>query len=196
MKIGIASYPFKGCVERLFQQEVEIVEPARIEKYELIVFSGGADINPNLYGQANTHSYINESRDKIELEVFIRARGKGIPLFGICRGHQFLNAMKGGQLVQDLRTFKKDHSGYHSLEIIEKESAIGKIYSEVNSLHHQGVEKPGKGMKVTSVHKGVIESTEGNNIISVQWHPEFMLDKQAMNLAEYIKEWAMKNDTV
>jgi len=192
MKIGIATYPFKQSVERLFEQEVEVVIPSDIKSYDLIVFSGGADISPELYGQANTHSYINPDRDKIEVEVFIRARGAGIPLFGICRGHQFLNALKGGQLVQDLRYFKKDHNGYHDLRIIEKESAIGKIYSEVNSLHHQGVESAGKGLKVTSVHKGVIESTEGKDIISVQWHPEFMLDKQAMLLAEYIKEWAIK----
>lgn len=192
MKIGVATYSFKQSVERLFQQETEIVDSSKIGKYDLIIFSGGADINPNLYGQANTHSYINPSRDKIEVEIFIRSRAAGIPLFGICRGHQFLNVMKGGELIQDLRTYKKDHEGYHSLEIIEPDSLVGEVYTEVNSLHHQGVTKSGKGMITTSIHKGVIESTEGNNIISVQWHPEFMLDKQAMLFARHIKEWAMR----
>lgn len=190
IKIGVATAHFYSSVQSLFEQEIEVAHVDSMHTYDLIVFTGGADIHPSIYGEKNTHSHCNIGRDKIELSTFRLAKKYSIKMFGICRGHQFLNALTGGKLIQDLGTFKKSHSGYHELIITEPNSAIGKIYSEVNSIHHQGVETAGKDLTVTSTFKGVIESVEGEDIISVQWHPEFMLDTQASKLSEYLKSWA------
>lgn len=197
MKFGIATTDFISSVNSFLRlregDSFEVVKEEKIADYDLIVFSGGEDISPILYGQKNYHSYVNHARDAIEIRIFRLAKEHNIKMFGICRGHQFLNALSGGTLIQDIQTvYGKGHGGIHRLIIVEPESAIGKIYTEVNSMHHQGVVTAGKDLKVTSVYNGVIESTEGKNIISVQWHPEFMLDSQADKLSEYLRKWAME----
>ena len=51
--------------------------------------------------------------------------------------------------------------------------------SEVNSFHHQAVDKVAKDFKVTAVAKdGIVEAIEYKKkdsfILGVQWHPELM----------------------
>jgi len=190
--IGVATSHFITSIWSLFSQKVGVVDKENMEQYDLVIFTGGSDISPRLYGEKNTHSYCNIGRDERELEIFTLCLKYGIKMFGVCRGHQLLNALSGGKLVQDLRTFKESHGGYHELIITEPDSVIGGIYTEVNSIHHQGVDKPGINLNITSTYKGVIESVESDNILSVQWHPEFMLDSQAEKLSAYLKGWAMK----
>ena len=137
-----------------------------LQELDIIIFSGGADINPAIYGEANTSSFINPERDREEITIFSLARESKIPVLGICRGHQLINALLGGKLIQDLI-----HPGHH---ILENSSGVFQNFENVNSLHHQGVLLPGKNLTVTSEYKGVIESTEGDNILSVQCHPEIL----------------------
>lgn len=158
---------------------------------DLIVFSGGEDINPILYGEDNRHSYFNADRDLLELEILRMGIALGKKLLGVCRGHQLINAHLGGKLVQDLRSdLKINHPGFHKLKDIAENSFAGRYFSSgVNSLHHQGVIKAGEGLNVTSFYGGVIESTENENIITVQWHPEFMGD--SYDFFENIKLWSI-----
>jgi len=192
IKIGVATSHFYTSIQAFFSQSIELAHADSMEEYDLLVFTGGADIHPSIYGENNTHSHCNLPRDKVEIEMFQLSRKYDMKLFGICRGHQLLNALYGGKLIQDLRTFKKSHGGYHELLITEPDSVIGSIYTEVNSIHHQGVETAGRNLDVTSTYKGVVESVESEKCISVQWHPEFMLDNQAGKLSEYLKGWAMQ----
>jgi putative glutamine amidotransferase len=189
MKIGCATYDFYSSINQNFpttltnSEPVDVVSTKKpVEYFDLIIFTGGEDINPEIYGENFTYSFsINPWRDEIEANIFRQAVELNKKILGICRGHQLINALLGGKLVQDINIeLGFTHRGLHSLEILEEDSLIAEILKGrtlVNSMHHQGVIIPGRNLRATSFYNGVFESTEGENIISVQWHPEFMRDR-------------------
>lgn len=101
-----------------------------LEKASLVVFTGGADVSPYLYGQPE-HRYTNCTpwRDEHEAKLFDKAESLGIPMIGICRGGQFLNVMHGGSMWQHVN----NHGGrYHQC----RDLLTGEVI-ELNSYHHQ-----------------------------------------------------------
>ena len=201
IKIGIATNPFRESFQQAFEQGIEIVPPKssleKIHEYDLIIFSGGADIDTRIYGEPITYSRgINYERDKIELDILSKALALNVKVFGVCRGHQLINAKLGGRMVQDLFMGQKPslhHSSPHKIEKVSSDAFLKEI-NIVNSLHHQGVTKAGMGLQVTSVHKKIIESTMGKNIYSVQFHPEFMLESKVVrDFFSYFKSYVESN---
>lgn len=79
-------------------------DPSDIDKgIDLACFTGGSDINPQLYDQSINGAWgIDYERDEIEVDHYRRLRSNDIPLVGICRGAQFLHALGGGSLIQDI----------------------------------------------------------------------------------------------
>lgn len=68
-----------------------------------LLLSGGADIAPRRYGEAEAGARdIDEARDELEAEAWTAAAERGLPVLGICRGHQAINVFSGGRLVQHL----------------------------------------------------------------------------------------------
>ena len=68
-----------------------------------LLLSGGADLDPRLYGEAPDPTVVVEpGRDALEQAAFAAAEARGVPIFGICRGLQAINVFRGGSLVQDL----------------------------------------------------------------------------------------------
>lgn len=119
---------FEGAV-RMFREAGCIWAPT-IEEADLVVFLGGADINPALYDdKVHSSTYFSEARDKECITYFNHALEMGKPMFGICRGMQFLHAMAGGKLYQDVT----NHAGPDH-DIIDIET--GAVY-RTTSLHHQ-----------------------------------------------------------
>ncbi len=190
--IVIATYPFKGSFESAFKQKIPIVSEGifKIRDSKLVIFSGGEDINPEIYNQENTYSHFNQKRDNIELLILKISLNMGKKILGVCRGHQLINAYLGGELIQDLRQdLNVNHFGGHKLVYLTQQSIIKDMFPWVNSMHHQGVVKEGKGLTPTSEFKGVIESCESENIITVQFHPEFMIESLSEKFFNYLKEW-------
>jgi putative glutamine amidotransferase len=73
------------------------------QDFTLAVFTGGEDVDPSYYGKKKNHrTYSNIYRDREEKELFDVLLEHKIPLFGICRGSQFLCVMAGGSLCQHL----------------------------------------------------------------------------------------------
>lgn len=75
-----------------------------LEFIDGIVFTGGEDISPLLFGQEpikETHK-ISYNRDRMEVKLFQLAYKKEIPILGICRGIQLINVALGGDLYQDI----------------------------------------------------------------------------------------------
>ena len=94
------------------------------EEADVILFTGGSDVNPTLYGEnVGKHTSYDEDRDNACKALYERNRGK--IMLGICRGSQWLAIMAGGKLIQDIK-----HPGTHVLY------TEGKNYM-VNSTHHQ-----------------------------------------------------------
>ena len=74
----------------------------RMEDADLVVFAGGEDVDPRLYGDVrHPLTYSNYERDKREVDAYVKAKVLRKPCLGICRGSQFLCVMNGGVLVQD-----------------------------------------------------------------------------------------------
>jgi len=85
------------------------------------------------------------------------------------------------------------HSSPHGIEKISSDVFLKDI-DIVNSLHHQGVISSGKGLQITSKHKGIIESTMGKNVYTVQFHPEFMLGvKEIREFFTFFKSYVEEN---
>ena len=111
---------------------------------DVIVFNGGADIGTILYGEKPIGRGIPEQpsrRDRMEMEIFYKYKSGSKLLVGICRGAQFLNAMNGGKLWQDV----DNHGHSHDMLVVATGHRI-----RVTSTHHQMM-RPHSSGKVLGV---------------------------------------------
>lgn len=141
---------------------------------DLIVFTGGADVDPQLYGETqHSRTYIDSDRDRQEIDLYNYAFTNGIPMFGVCRGAQFLHVMNGGKLYQDI----DNHNGDHNMYDIKTKTLIQKV----SSVHHQAVvhndrmEVLGDTMKSSKRwynNTTFVEGTTGD--IEAYWYPDTM----------------------
>ena len=161
-----------------------------------LLLTGGHDISPSLYGKKPTEKCgtICSLRDKMESLLLSWALDDDMPVLGICRGIQFINAFLGGDLYQDLPsehgTGIEHHMSppydrtAHRIEVMEDtllSDIIGAGDHEVNSYHHQAVRNVPDSVEVMAVSEdGIIESIsvkEKSFVVGVQWHPEFSYEK-------------------
>ena len=99
--------------------------------FNLIVFTGGADITPTLYGDTSPKDICHNDleRDREERTIYKFAQQRGIKMVGICRGMQFLNVMTGGKMMHDI----SGHStGAHKVMVRDRD-----VPFTTNSFHHQ-----------------------------------------------------------
>lgn len=99
-----------------------------IEDAQVVVFTGGEDINPEIYHcKKHRYTYFNRRRDKEELEAYKKVR-KDQFIVAICRGAQMCCALNGGKLVQDCSGHQCGYS--HGI-------TNGKVTYQITSIHHQ-----------------------------------------------------------
>ena len=160
-----------------------------------LVLQGGSDISPQMYGEQPLKPEWagDPERDRYEMELLKRFLDAQKPVLGICRGQQLINVALGGSLYQDTAAQKpgaqlhQDTAIYddkfHHIEILPgtRLAALypGVAHAKVNSLHHQAVNRLGKGLKVEarSAADDVIEAVRHDGptyLAGVQWHPEFL----------------------
>jgi gamma-glutamyl-gamma-aminobutyrate hydrolase PuuD len=99
----------------------------KLEDADLVVFTGGEDVNPKYYNSIRhwSTSY-NDNRDKEEIIVYNKALALNKNMIGICRGSQFLCVMNGGELVQD----QPNPNYIHEIKTTTKKILV-------TSTHHQ-----------------------------------------------------------
>lgn len=169
----------------------------RAEDFDGILLGGGEDVDPALYEEEKKYDNvkINRKRDDFELKLLDRAQESKLPVFGICRGTQLINVKFGGTLYQDLEHDAEvdlDHKqtggrsdATHSVTLTEPESLLAESFHghcKVNSFHHQGIKRVGRGLKVTAYSEdGLVEAVEAAEgfpyLVAVQWHPEEIADQ-------------------
>ena len=75
-----------------------------LEALDGVVLPGGGDLDPRLYGEVPGDACydVSHAQDDLDLAVARRSIDAGLPVLGVCRGHQLLNVLYGGTLVQDM----------------------------------------------------------------------------------------------
>jgi putative glutamine amidotransferase len=165
-----------------------------INNCDALVLSGGIDVHPKFYtGKINypgSPKEFNEKRDEFEIAAFRSAQENNIPVLGICRGMHLINVIHKGTLIQDIgnESLIKVHQGEpdnnHPV-IIGEETLLhhitGQTKGEINSAHHQAIDKPGEGLLINcKAADGTIEGIEWKEkagkpfMLAIQWHPERM----------------------
>lgn len=190
-----------GGVPRVISRSTPLDEVEKIiGELDGMLFSGGVDVEPSLYGAEIEPGCgaIDARRDALEVRVFAACMKQKLPMLGICRGCQLINVGMGGTLVQDIPTRfgtvhqmqKNGPSAFeHDVRIVPGtmlyELMSGDI--RVDSYHHQCVDRLGNGLVASAyAPEGFIEAFEkpGGDpfIMAVQWHPEMTLDEDMYSM--------------
>jgi putative glutamine amidotransferase len=174
---------------------LSVEAPPSLEGLDGILFTGGGDVDPKHYGEAK-HEKTNEpdaARDAYELELARLALARGTPLLAVCRGLQVVNVAAGGTLIQDIAS-EVNQNLEHQVDSppfaiahevwVSPDSLLSRVMQEqmdgdvlqVNSRHHQAVERAASGFSVAATAPdGVVEAIERPSsrfCLAVQWHPE------------------------
>lgn len=166
------------------------------ETLDGLFLCGGVDVGPGTYGHSKHQlcGRIDDARDRTELRLVHWAMEDNKPVFGVCRGIQVINVAHGGTLHQDIAfeiegAMKHDYfpvQGRYERDLlshsvnVDTESRIGELLGvrsiKVNSMHHQALDRVGRGLVPTAwAPDGIIEAVESQNghyMMGVQWHPE------------------------
>jgi gamma-glutamyl-gamma-aminobutyrate hydrolase PuuD len=159
-----------------------------------IVFSGGSDLDPELYdGEPHEQTFgIVPERDRAELALLEAALARDMPVLAVCRGSQVLNVARGGDLVQHLPDVVGDDKHKHTPGAfadhdvtLEPGTRLAELLGDraaVKSHHHQGFGRLGEGLRVAAhAEDGTIEAVEDPShrfALGVLWHPEAGEDRK------------------
>ncbi len=148
-----------------------------------VVFTGGSDLDPELYGEEAHEETkgIVRMRDDAELALLRAALERDMPVLGICRGIQVLNVGLGGDLEQHLDGHRHDPPGVfleHDVAIEPNTRLAGMLgeRTTVKSHHHQALKTLAPGLVETArADDGLVEAVEAPErrfTVGVLWHPE------------------------
>lgn len=173
----------------------EALLSAALDGLDGIVLTGGQDVSPSLYGEEKkeTCGRCAEMRDAMEKTLLRMAEERDLPLLGICRGLQIMNAVYGGSLYQDLPTEYESsvehemkppyNRGCHEVRL-EKGRYLHTLLQResisVNSRHHQAIRRLAPPLEALAYSEdGLIEAIRlpGKRFfLGVQWHPELLYE--------------------
>lgn len=177
---------------------------ALLEAVDGVVLTGArANVHPSRFNiePDARHEPYDLDRDEIALALSQACVARGKPLFGICRGLQEMNVAFGGSLHPEIRELpgrinhrmpRLENGEIHPDPTVifadrhEVTLAPGGVFARilgcekirVNSLHGQGILKPGERVVVEGVAEdGTIEAIRiggaADFALAVQWHAEY-----------------------
>lgn len=163
-----------------------------LEAVDGVLIAGGQDVDPGVYHEAplSVCGEVSPERDAMEGPLLDAALLAGVPVLGICRGIQFLNAHLGGTLWQDLPAQRPSEVCHrqkppydapaHEVRILP-DTPLWEIFRTesmpVNSLHHQAIRELAPALRPMAVSEdGLVEAAylpDRPYVWAVQWHPEY-----------------------
>jgi putative glutamine amidotransferase len=202
-----------GALPLMFAGTPEITDiDALLETVDGILLTGArANVHPTRFGlEAHPrHEPYDSERDALALTLIETCVARGVPLFGICRGFQEMAVAFGCSLHPEIRELpgRMNHrmprldngeihpdptvvfADRHEVSLVP-DGAFAKILGceriRVNSLHGQGIDRPGKRVVVEGVAEdGTIEAIRIADApgfaLGVQWHAEYEARKNPVN---------------
>ena len=156
-----------------------------IARMDGLLLSGGPDISAGFlrHQVVPADAPIEDpepARDAWEFAAVAAALGRGLPVFAICKGHQVLNVALGGSLHLDIRGHDDPADRDRDVQPLRYDASAPdpRRYEQVNSSHHQAVDRLGDGLLVEAWHAGdgTIEQVRlmdyPAGCVGVQYHPE------------------------
>lgn len=159
-----------------------------LDRVDGLVLTGGADIDPALYGESPipATSPPRSLRDRWETALVREALHRDLPLLAVCRGLQVLNVALGGTLHQHLpdRVGSDRHQpapgvfGTHEVDLEPGTVVAGLLgaRASVSCHHHQAIARLAPRLCVSGrAADGTIEAVDvpgATFAVGVQWHPE------------------------
>lgn len=108
--------------------------PSNYQDADIVVFPGGSDWNPELYGEKKIpETWYNDGIDNHQMGIMKKCLEDKKFMIGICRGAQGGCILAGGKLIQDF----KAHSSPHKCVARKSTGSTEGVIFDVNSLHHQ-----------------------------------------------------------
>ena len=162
------------------------------EPLQGLVIGGGDDIGAEIYGgKVLPDVRIDPERDKLELGLLKAALPAQLPILGICRGSQMINVSLGGTLHTDIYEVYVQAPKMRTVlprktVTVEADSRLHGILRcnpcQVNALHHQSVDRLGRGLRIAARDEsGIVQAIENGSgpfLLGVQWHPELLFWKK------------------
>jgi putative glutamine amidotransferase len=167
-----------------------------LDSVDGLCLPGGPDLDPSTYGEQE-HPQLgpfDPEVDRFELKLIASADERELPILAICRGAQALNVSRGGTLIQHLpdletglphRQTTPGTETSHSVSVVRPSRLhriVGADVLEVNSFHHQGIERLGRGLRpVAYAPDDTIEALEADEdrfCLGVQWHAETLVHRE------------------
>ncbi|MBB5321289.1 gamma-glutamyl-gamma-aminobutyrate hydrolase family protein [Marinobacter oulmenensis] len=197
--IGVSGPSRKGTAQRLINLGLRLhgarthyIRPGDridVDLLDGLVLSGGTHVHPSNYGQEpQVTARYDRQRDSTDIHLLKRAEDLGIPVFGICRGAQFINVFHGGSLCQNV-TPLRENTRHRPLLLplqtvrLVRDSRLGRLMHNpvigANRIHSQAIKRLGRNLRVTALDNDLfvqaIENTGRQWLMGVQWHPEYLL---------------------
>lgn len=166
-----------------------------LDRVDGLLLTGGGDVDPATYGADRRGSRDDDpAADRWEIALVDEARRRSLPLLAICRGMQLLNVACGGTLRQEVTAARTCHvpvtgtpeeiRARRHLVALSEDGRLRQWYGsdtlDVNSIHHQGVDRLGAGLVVeATAPDGLVEGVAADGdwfALGVQWHPERLPD--------------------
>lgn len=158
--LGLSLVPVPNCLENPAAWLTEL-------GLDGFILSGGNDLSslPDASRPA-------PERDRTEEAVLEHAEEQRLPVLGVCRGFQFMNAHLGGRLVP----VEGHVASRHGVTPVPAEPLFAG-FGDVNSFHDWGVLGEGlAGELIPGAHcaDGTVEAARHRTLpwVCVMWHPE------------------------
>ncbi|MDD6405260.1 MAG: gamma-glutamyl-gamma-aminobutyrate hydrolase family protein [Clostridiales bacterium] len=143
------------------------------EQFDLLIVTGGGTLHPGYYLEPH-NAELQPRRDAMEKQLIMYCVHNNIPIIGVCRGMQYLNALFGGKICYSAR-FKvpRPRGTDHMARIVKTDR-----YIKINNFHSDCVYLENLS---TLFYPIVVDEDNGSveafvsptmSILAFQWHPE------------------------